>query len=66
VSVEDTGPGFPDGSANTPSRGHGVALANVRRRLELCYGSAAKLRIRSSPEGSVVEFLIPVESAVAV
>ena len=66
ISVEDTGPGFPDPPTGSPSRGHGVALANVIRRLELCYGPAGALRIHTSPQGSRVEFTVPVESTVAV
>jgi signal transduction histidine kinase len=64
ISVEDTGPGFPASLSDSPSRGHGVALANVTRRLELCYGPAGALRIETSPSGSAVAFLVPAEAAV--
>jgi two-component system LytT family sensor kinase len=64
ISVEDTGPGFAASLSDSPSRGHGVALANVTRRLELCYGPAGALRIETSPTGSAVAFLVPAEAAV--
>jgi hypothetical protein len=40
--------------------GKGVGLANVRRRLALCYGAAADLTIRSSDDATEVRFHIPV------
>jgi hypothetical protein len=57
VTVEDTGVGFERSRAQ--SGGTGLGLENVRRRLELCYGPAAELRIQSSVEGTTVSFLIP-------
>jgi sensor histidine kinase YesM len=53
--VEDTGAGFP------PDGKDGVGLANVRRRLELCYGEGSRLRVESSGKGAMVEFLVPAE-----
>jgi two-component system LytT family sensor kinase len=64
ISVEDTGPGFSDPSAVNPARGHGVALANVARRLDLCYGPSS-LHIQSSPAGARVQFVVPVGQAAA-
>jgi signal transduction histidine kinase len=64
ISVEDTGPGFPDPSVESPARGHGVALANVARRLDLCYGPSS-LHIDSSPAGARVQFVVPVGQASA-
>ena len=58
VTVEDTGVGF-DQSRKQPHEGTGLGLENVRRRLALCYGPAADLRIQSSDRGTVVSFLIP-------
>ena len=55
ISVEDSGGGPQPGS----SSGAGVGLANVTRRLELCYGAEAAVRFRSGPEGTKVEFRIP-------
>lgn len=59
VSVSDDGPGF-DSSAATPT-GHG--LHNVRRRLQLCYGSRATFDVRTSEGGTKVSFDIPVQRA---
>lgn len=61
VGVEDTGPGF--GSSEV--HGQGVAMQNVSRRLKLCYGANAELRISDRHPGSTVEFDIPVAGQVA-
>ena len=62
VRVEDNGPGFAKQDEVRP--GSGVGLANVRRRLELCYGpDAGRLSIVTSARGSVVEFIVPVNEA---
>jgi len=39
--------------------GAGVGLENVRRRLAICYGTAADLRIDFQPETTIVELRIP-------
>jgi len=57
ISVEDSGSGI---AAETT--GGGVGLNNVRRRLEICYGSTAELRLTVSPSKSVVEMDIPLAS----
>ena len=62
IEVSDTGPGF--GRSEGMSKGAGVGLANVRRRLELCYGGAAELRIESDARGTRVGFTAPVGRAV--
>ena len=55
ISVEDDGPGFA-----APSKdGNGHGLENVRRRLRLCYGEAARLEIDSSAEGARVDLEAP-------
>jgi len=58
-TVEDNGPGMPEGTARREAFG----LLSVRRRLELQYAKRASLRLESSPSGtrSIVE--IPVEEA---
>jgi hypothetical protein len=41
------------------ARSNGVGLANVRRRLALCYGNENNLKISSANDVTVVRFLIP-------
>jgi two-component system, LytTR family, sensor kinase len=57
VSVEDTGPGMREPSSS--GSGAKVGLANVSRRLELCYGPSTSLKISSSSSGTKVEFIVP-------
>ena len=57
VTVQDTGVGF---AATTASEGAGMGLDNVRRRLKLCYGGESTFEIRSSSDGSMITFRIPV------
>jgi sensor histidine kinase YesM len=59
VTVEDDGPGF--GAPSEGGNGHG--LENVRRRLRLCYGEAAKLEVETSPQGATVRLAAPVSAA---
>lgn len=59
IAVRDTGPGM---SASVSGNGRGVGLANVRRRLQLCFGPESDLSIESSPEGTSVEFAVPMAS----
>jgi len=46
--------------------GAGVGLGNVRRRLTLCYGDTADIRIRSNDDATEVSFSIPSSRPVAV
>ena len=41
------------------SSGTGVGLQNVRRRLEICYGPEANLRLNSQPQKTTAELSIP-------
>jgi hypothetical protein len=62
VIVEDSGNG---GMANTaPSRpaGAGVGLANVTRRLQLCFGPDAGVHMQQGAFGTRVQFSVPVAS----
>jgi hypothetical protein len=58
ISVENSGSGKPAASAGT-----GVGLANVRRRLEICYGPASRLSLSIAPEAAAVELRIPLARA---
>ena len=58
VLVHDTGPGFAARTA-VPENHNGVGLDNVSRRLVLCYGSDARLRIESDEGGTTVSFVGP-------
>ena len=57
IIVADTGPGM-SGSSSEGS-GSKLGLANVTRRLELCYGVSHGLSISSTPAGTKVEFNVP-------
>jgi two-component system, LytTR family, sensor kinase len=46
--------------------GPGVGLENVRRRLEICYGSAAGLTLEVTVSGARAELAIPMGRAVGV
>jgi sensor histidine kinase YesM len=55
LEVADTGAGFGDGTSA------GLGLANIRERLRLAYGDAARLGIRAnSPQGTIVSIELPV------
>jgi LytS/YehU family sensor histidine kinase len=43
-------------------RGNGVGLANVRRRLELCFGRPGALRIASEGDSTTVTFSAPMKA----
>jgi two-component system, LytTR family, sensor kinase len=64
IAVRDTGPGMNPESRS--GKGHGVGLANVRRRLQLCFGPESDLAIESSSEGTSVEFAVPLAAVAAV
>jgi signal transduction histidine kinase len=57
ITVGDTGPGMSNGSS--AGSGSKLGLANVSRRLELCYGSGHALTIDSSETGTTVAFSVP-------
>jgi two-component system LytT family sensor kinase len=59
ISVEDTGPGMRPESSNSDPKGAGLGLANVTRRLQLCYGPQAGVRIETGPDGTTVRFSVP-------
>jgi hypothetical protein len=61
ITVEDTGAGMSNGGSKS---GAGVGLANLKRRLQLCFGPDADLSIDSGPQGTKVQFAIPLPKAV--
>ncbi len=57
LEVADTGVGFGEATAG------GVGLANIRERLRLAHGDAARLSIRANaPQGTIVAIELPVGS----
>jgi two-component system LytT family sensor kinase len=60
IVVEDTGPGMQNESS-----GNGLGLANVTRRLQLCYGPSADLRVSSGAAGTSVQFSVPLTRSVS-
>jgi two-component system LytT family sensor kinase len=59
ITVEDNGPGVHASINGADTAGAGVGLANVKRRLQLCFGPEADILIDSSPLGTKVQFAIP-------
>jgi signal transduction histidine kinase len=58
LQVRDNGPG-----AGGAQRGEGVGLRNTRERLGALYGDAQGLRFSPSPDGTVVEVVLPFHTA---
>ncbi len=59
IRVEDTGRGASTEADGRTQSGTGVGLANVTKRLQLCFGPAVELRMNSGPEGTCVQFWVP-------
>ncbi len=59
IAVEDSGSGVGKTPAEKTQPGAGVGLANVSRRLQLCYGPQAGVLMESSPLGTKVHFRVP-------
>lgn len=64
ITIEDTGPGVD--AANLKHNGTGIGLANVSKRLHLCYGPDVNLDIVSDAGGTKVQFCVPFAIAEAV
>jgi hypothetical protein len=53
------------GANSEAAGGTGVGLQNVRRRLEICYGAAAALRLTPDPAKTTAEIVVPLAAAPA-
>ncbi len=62
VTVENSGDPIEEGAADR-HRGAGVGLANVTRRLQLCFGPASGVTVQSGPFGTKAEFSVPLAEA---
>jgi hypothetical protein len=60
ISVENSGTNGPGGTSGT-----GVGLRNVRRRLEICYGSGANLDLVIDDQKATAEISIPITAVAA-
>ena len=58
IEVSNSGEFSSTENSRTSTRA-GVGMANVRRRLTLCYGAESELRVSSENGKTVVGFLIP-------
>jgi two-component system, LytTR family, sensor kinase len=59
ISVEDSGPGGEAGGAEAFMPGAGVGLSNVSRRLQLCFGLEADVKMEQGAFGTRVAFSVP-------
>jgi|SRR5579871_4618792 len=67
ISVTVSNSGECDASALTSARGdRGIGLANVRRRLELCYGEDTAFLAQAENGVTTVGFLLPLKLAAAI
>jgi signal transduction histidine kinase len=62
LSVQDDGRGL-DAARRPGSRGNGMALANIRERLQARYGGAARLHIEAAHPGTLATVTLPLEAA---
>jgi LytS/YehU family sensor histidine kinase len=58
IAVENSVASVAKGRTGDASR-TGVGLQNVRRRLEICYGSASGLQLSFGVQSTIAELLIP-------
>jgi len=58
ISIQNSGSGKPNSTAGT-----GVGLANVKRRLEICYGPSSHLALSIGPDTASVVLRIPLAKA---
>jgi len=65
IAVNDTGYGSTVQKPSSHRPGAGVGLANVKRRLQLCFGPNADLVMESTPVGTRVHFSVPLNAITA-
>jgi len=63
ISVEDSGPGPTPNIALSQQKGAGVGLANVTRRLQLCFGPAAGVSMQQGASGMKAQFSVPLSTS---
>jgi two-component system LytT family sensor kinase len=63
IVVEDSGPGSSKHTAADEPSGAGIGMANVTRRLRLCFGPSADLKMERCPSGTRVQFSVPVSES---
>jgi hypothetical protein len=60
ITVQDSGCASSAAGVRPEKSGMGLGLANVSKRLHLCYGAESDLTFRPGPQETTVEFSIPV------
>lgn len=65
ITVEDSGPGTCSKVSKTQQTGAGVGLANVTRRLQLCFGPDAGVNMQQGDFGTRVQFSVPLSEVSA-
>jgi len=59
ITVEDSGPGPKSNPSLVQQKGAGVGLANLTRRLQLCFGPDAGVNMQKGEFGTRVQFSVP-------
>ena len=65
ITVEDSGPGSKSNPSLVQRTGAGVGLANVTRRLQLCFGPGAGVDMQKGDFGTRVWFSVPLSEVAA-
>jgi hypothetical protein len=65
ITVEDSGPGPISHAGLAQQTGAGVGLANVTRRLQLCFGPDAGVNMQQGAFGTRVQFSVPLSEVPA-
>jgi LytS/YehU family sensor histidine kinase len=59
VQDDGRGPDAPRGARRHRASGNGVALANIRQRLQARYGNAASLELEPAAPGTLARMRLP-------